>query len=104
MATMIPNGIEEFGTEGEKAFYKFLESVAKPFGFVGLVSSLGLWSSQILEQSSHFWPKCAPQAPPSRWGQGAPYERNLLFGKPRPVGGELHLIFESTGPTSVNDR
>jgi hypothetical protein len=23
------------------------------------------------------------------------YERNLLFGKPRPVGGELHLIFKS---------
>jgi hypothetical protein len=30
MATMIPDDIEEFGTEGEKAFYKFLEGVAKP--------------------------------------------------------------------------
>jgi hypothetical protein len=30
MATMIPSDIEEFGTEGEKAFYKFLEGVAKP--------------------------------------------------------------------------
>jgi hypothetical protein len=30
MATMIPNDIEKFGTEGEKAFYKFLEGVAKP--------------------------------------------------------------------------
>jgi Nuclease-related domain/UvrD-like helicase C-terminal domain/AAA domain len=30
MATMIPGDIEEFGTEGEKAFYKFLEGVAKP--------------------------------------------------------------------------
>jgi hypothetical protein len=31
MATMIPRDIEEFGTEGEKAFYKFLEGVAKPW-------------------------------------------------------------------------
>ena len=30
MATMIPGDIEEFETEGEKAFYKFLEGVAKP--------------------------------------------------------------------------
>jgi hypothetical protein len=30
MATMIPGDIEEFGTEGEKVFYKFLEGVAKP--------------------------------------------------------------------------
>jgi hypothetical protein len=30
MATMIPGDIEEFGTEGEEAFYKFLEGVAKP--------------------------------------------------------------------------
>jgi hypothetical protein len=30
MTTMIPGDIEEFGTEGEKAFYKFLEGVAKP--------------------------------------------------------------------------
>ena len=30
MATMIPNDIEEFATEGEKAFFKFLQSVAKP--------------------------------------------------------------------------
>jgi len=30
MATTIPSDIEEFGTEGEKAFFKFLESVAKP--------------------------------------------------------------------------
>jgi hypothetical protein len=30
MATMIPNDIGEFETEGEKAFYKFLEGVAKP--------------------------------------------------------------------------
>jgi hypothetical protein len=30
MATMIPSDIEEFGTEGEKAFFKFLQSVAKP--------------------------------------------------------------------------
>ena len=30
MATMIPTDIEEFGTEGEKAFYMFLEGVAKP--------------------------------------------------------------------------
>jgi len=27
---MIPEDIGEFETEGEKAFYKFLESVAKP--------------------------------------------------------------------------
>lgn len=30
MATMIPSDIREFETEGEKAFYKFLEGVAKP--------------------------------------------------------------------------
>jgi len=30
MATMIPTDIGEFGTDGEKAFYKFLEGVAKP--------------------------------------------------------------------------
>ena len=30
MATMIPGGIEEFKTDGERRFYRFLESVAKP--------------------------------------------------------------------------
>ncbi|MEI9479299.1 MAG: hypothetical protein WCO26_22390 [Deltaproteobacteria bacterium] len=30
MATMIPSDIEEFGTGGEKAFFKFLQSVGKP--------------------------------------------------------------------------
>jgi hypothetical protein len=30
MATMIPENVEAFTTEGEKQFYKFLESVAKP--------------------------------------------------------------------------
>ena len=30
MVTMILSDIEEFGTGGEKAFYKFLEGVAKP--------------------------------------------------------------------------
>ena len=30
MATMIAGDIGEFETEGEKAFYKFLEGVAKP--------------------------------------------------------------------------
>ena len=30
MATMIPNDIEDFKTEGEKKFYNFLEAVAKP--------------------------------------------------------------------------
>ncbi len=30
MATMIPDDIQEFGTEGEKAFFKFVQSVAKP--------------------------------------------------------------------------
>ena len=30
MATMVPSNIGEFETEGEKAFYKFLEGVAKP--------------------------------------------------------------------------
>ncbi len=48
MATMIPSDIEEFGTEGEKAFYKLLEGVAKPVGFVGLLSSLGLLGSRYL--------------------------------------------------------
>jgi hypothetical protein len=32
MAVMIPNDVEEFGTEGEKIFYRFLEAVAKPDG------------------------------------------------------------------------
>jgi len=32
MATMIPSGVEEFRTEGEKRFYRFLETVAKPDG------------------------------------------------------------------------
>ena len=30
MATMIPENVETFTTEGEKQFYRFLESVAKP--------------------------------------------------------------------------
>ncbi len=30
MATMIPENVENFTTEGEKQFYRFLESVAKP--------------------------------------------------------------------------
>jgi hypothetical protein len=30
MATMIPENVEEFKTEGERQFYKFLEAVAKP--------------------------------------------------------------------------
>jgi hypothetical protein len=76
MAMMIPGDIE-FGTEGEKAIYpgsgkqrrlagmsprlgvrpmspvlpvglhKFLEGVAKPVGFVGLLSSLGLSGRRV---------------------------------------------------------
>ena len=30
MATMIPENVGRFTTEGEKQFYRFLESVAKP--------------------------------------------------------------------------
>ena len=30
MATTIPGGVEDFKTEGEWRFYRFLESVAKP--------------------------------------------------------------------------
>ncbi len=30
MTTMMPSGIGEFGTEGEKSFYKFPEGAAKP--------------------------------------------------------------------------
>ena len=30
MAIMIPNDVEEFQTEGERAFYKFLQAVGKP--------------------------------------------------------------------------
>ncbi|MBW1725366.1 MAG: hypothetical protein JRD87_06615 [Deltaproteobacteria bacterium] len=30
MATMIPENVERFTTEGERQFYKFLEFVAKP--------------------------------------------------------------------------
>ena len=29
-ATMIPNDVEEFQTEGERVFFRFLQSVAKP--------------------------------------------------------------------------
>jgi len=32
MAVMIPDDVEEFKTEGEKIFYRFLEAVAKPDG------------------------------------------------------------------------
>jgi hypothetical protein len=36
------------------------------------------------------WPERAPsRQKQDRRGQGAQYERNFLFGKPRPVGGEL---------------
>jgi hypothetical protein len=50
---MIPGDIEEFGTEEEKVFYKFLEGEAKPFGFGGLLSSLGLLDSQTFKQGRH---------------------------------------------------
>ena len=30
MATMIPNDVEEFQTEGERVFFQFLQSVARP--------------------------------------------------------------------------
>ena len=30
MAIMIPNDVEEFGTDGERVFFDFLRSVAKP--------------------------------------------------------------------------
>ena len=30
MAMMIPENVEEFKTDGERQFYKFLEAVAKP--------------------------------------------------------------------------
>jgi len=30
MATMIPENVEYFKTDGERQFYKFLETVAKP--------------------------------------------------------------------------
>ena len=30
MATMIPNDVEEFQTIGERVFFRFLQSVAKP--------------------------------------------------------------------------
>ena len=30
MALMIPENVEQFTTEGEKQFYRFLEAVAKP--------------------------------------------------------------------------
>ena len=41
MATMIPGDIEEFETEGEGTFYKFIEGVAKLIRFVGLLGLLG---------------------------------------------------------------
>lgn len=30
MATMIPENVENFKTDGERQFYKFLEAVAEP--------------------------------------------------------------------------
>ena len=30
MATMIPSDIDDFNTDGERRFYEFLQSVAKP--------------------------------------------------------------------------
>lgn len=30
MATMIPEGVKSFTTEGEKQFYRFLEKVTQP--------------------------------------------------------------------------
>ena len=30
MATMISNDVEEFQTEGERVFFRFLQSVARP--------------------------------------------------------------------------
>ena len=30
MATMIPNDVEEFQTEGERVFFRFLQAIAKP--------------------------------------------------------------------------
>jgi hypothetical protein len=30
MATTIPSDVEEFQTEGERVFFRFLQSVAKP--------------------------------------------------------------------------
>ncbi len=41
MATMMPNDLAEFETDGEKAFYKFLERGAKLIRFVGLLGLLG---------------------------------------------------------------
>jgi hypothetical protein len=41
MATMVPSDIGEFETEGEEAFYKFFEGVAKLIRFVGLLGLLG---------------------------------------------------------------
>jgi hypothetical protein len=45
MATMMPSDIAEFETEGEKAFYKFLEAVAKPDQVCGVIRSIGLSDS-----------------------------------------------------------
>jgi hypothetical protein len=47
MATMMPNDIGEFRTEGEKTFYKFLEGVAKPVGFGELLGLLGYWVHRL---------------------------------------------------------
>jgi hypothetical protein len=51
---MIPSDVGEFEIEGERTFYKFFEGVAKPVGFDGLLSSLGLLGSQTSKQGSHF--------------------------------------------------
>jgi hypothetical protein len=50
MATMMPSDMGEFGTDGEKAFYKFLEGVAKPDAY-HLRWSLG--QSSVIVSLSH---------------------------------------------------
>ena len=45
MATMIPGDIEEFGAEGEKAFYKFDGQATQVCGVIGSIELSGLLGS-----------------------------------------------------------
>jgi hypothetical protein len=58
MAARIPGGIEEFETQGERAFYQFLEGVAKPDGHYLCRYTLDIngWLIEYLtsKQVSHF--------------------------------------------------
>ena len=65
MAFMIPQDVEEFKTDGEKQFYKFLESAAKPD-----VGYLAWYSPDIDDREpDHKNQRAEPQSPRTTEGQ-----------------------------------